>query len=190
MAIRATCLKKKKKTGKRLSPYAISKYAGEDYCTFFHKTYGLETISLRYFNVFGPRQNPNSQYAAVIPLFITLLLQNKQPTIFGDGTQSRDFTYVTNVVHGNILAMNANKNVSGEVFNLAHGDSTSVNQLFETIRRTLDKNIMPIYQPERKGDVKHTRADTTKLHQLLKYTPVIPFEHGIKETVAWYYAAY
>lgn len=174
---------KEEKTGTRLSPYAISKFTGEDYCKFFHRTYGLETVALRYFNVFGPRQDPKSQYAAVIPLFITALLRNEQPTIFGDGKQTRDFTYVSNVVQANICAITAN--AAGQSINIANGEGTSVNELFEKIKRFLNKDSQPHYAPERTGDVKHTKADTTKMKQLLAFEP-IKFDEGLKTTVEWY----
>lgn len=174
--------------GTRLSPYAISKYTGEDYCRFFHKTYGLETVALRYFNVFGPKQDPNSQYAAVIPLFITKLLKNEQPTIFGDGTQTRDFTHVSNVVQANILAITAKK-APGESINIANGEGMSVNDLYEKIRTFLNKTIQPTYLPERTGDVKHTKADTTKQKELLGLTAT-KFDEGLKTTVEWYNANY
>jgi nucleoside-diphosphate-sugar epimerase len=180
---------KEENLGTRLSPYAITKAAGEDYCRFFWKTYGLETVSLRYFNVFGPRQDPKSQYAAVIPLFITALLNDRQPTIFGDGKQTRDFTYITNVVNANILAM-ASETAVGEVINVANGEGVSVNELFEKIRSFLNKDIKPLYAPERKGDVKHTKADVTKQKKLLGLNDTTNFDRGLEQTTEWYNAAY
>lgn len=176
---------KEDKTGNKLSPYAISKKTGEDLCIYFYKTYGLETVSLRYFNVFGPRQDPKSQYAAVIPLFITSLLNNQQPTIFGDGEQTRDFTHVTNVVQGNILAMTSKKAV-GKIINLANGEGISVNKLFNSIRTILNKNIEPIYAPPRPGDVKHTLADNTFAQEVLEYKNFVNFDEGLRQTVTWY----
>ncbi len=179
---------KEEKTGTRLSPYAISKYTGEDLCKYFWKTYGLQTVMLRYFNVFGARQDPFSQYAAVIPLFILALKEGKRPTIFGDGTQTRDFTYVANVVRANILAMSA-KNAIGESINVANGEGISVNDLFEQIRNILNKDIKPIYVPQRKGDIMHTKADTTKLKKL-GYEPAASFDDALKKTVEWYNTKY
>ncbi len=176
---------KEDKTGNRLSPYAISKKTGEDLCIYFYKTYGLETVSLRYFNVFGPKQDPHSQYSAVIPLFITSLINNQQPTIFGDGEQTRDFTHVNNVVQANILAMNAEKAV-GQAINVANGERISVNKLFNSIKKILNKTIEPIYTAERQGDVKHTLADNKLAQELLKYRNFVSFEEGMKETITWY----
>jgi len=179
---------KEDKTGTRLSPYAISKYTGEDLCKYFWKTYELETVVLRYFNVFGARQDPFSQYAAVIPLFILALKEGKRPTIFGDGTQTRDFTYVVNVVRANILAMNA-KTAVGETINVANGEGVSVNDLFEQIRSVLNKDIKPICVSQRKGDVKHTKADTTELKKL-GYEPAVSFDDALRKTVEWHNVEY
>ncbi|PIN75986.1 LPS biosynthesis protein WbpP [Candidatus Woesearchaeota archaeon CG10_big_fil_rev_8_21_14_0_10_37_12] len=176
---------KEEKTGMRLSPYAISKFTGEDLCKFFWKTYGMETVILRYFNVFGARQNKDSQYAAVIPKFITLMLAGKEPTIFGDGEQKRDFTHVSNVVYGNILALTA-ENIAGETINIANSSSTSVNQLIQHINKIIGKNIQPIYTPPRKGDIKDSLADTTKAKQLLGFKPVTLIENGLEETIGWF----
>lgn len=176
---------KEENTGTRLSPYAITKLTGEDYCKFFWKTYGTETVCLRYFNVFGPKQDPKSQYAAVVPLFTIALIENKQPKIFGDGTQTRDLTFVKNVVQANILAMTAKKAV-GEAINVANGEGITINELFEKIRSFLNKNIKPLYAPERIGDIKHTKADTTKLKELLGLQDATSFDDGLKETIEWY----
>ena len=174
--------------GTRLSPYAITKYTGEDYCRYFWKTYGFETVALRYFNAFGARQDPNSQYAAAIPIFITTLLQDRQPTIYGDGTQTRDFTHISNIVQANILAMTA-KNAAGQAINIANGEGISVNELFEKIRSFLNKNMQPHYAQARPGDVKHTKADITKQKELLQLNP-IKFDYGLKQTIEWYSEAH
>ena len=168
-----------------LSPYALTKYAGEVYCRLFTKIYGLETVSLRYFNVFGPYQNPASQYAAVIPKFILLMLNGEQPTIYGDGEHSRDFTFVANNVEANILASEA-KMASGEVINIACGDSITLNQLVEMINKELGTNIKPKYEPAKVGDVKNSKASIEKAGRLLNYKPVKNFKEGLKETVQWY----
>lgn len=161
-----------------LSPYALSKYTGERYCQIFTSLYGLETVCLRYFNVFGPNQDPNSQYAAVIPKFINLILNDKIPTIYGDGTQSRDFTYIDNVVYANILACHHN-NASGEIFNIACGRQYSLNFMTECIIKKLNKVIKPKWVEERSGDIKHSLADITKAKVLLQYEPLVDFETGL-----------
>ena len=168
-----------------LSPYALAKYVGEVYCNLFYKLFGLESVSLRYFNVFGPNQDPSSAYAAVIPIFVTSMLNGEQPVIFGDGTQSRDFTFVRNVVEANILASTSETGVD-KVFNIACGDSISLNTLIEIINAELGTNIKPIYKPSRPGDVLHSKADISKATKFLAYTPPIPFAQGIRETVQWY----
>lgn len=168
-----------------LSPYALTKYVGEKYCQIFYQLYGLETICLRYFNVFGPHQNPNSEYAAVIPKFITSILKGESPEIYGDGEQSRDFTYVANNVEANILAAFSKKG-AGEVINIACGDSISLNELIDMINEELGTSIKPIYQKERIGDVKHSKAGIQKAEELLEYKPVKTFKEGLKETIRWY----
>jgi nucleoside-diphosphate-sugar epimerase len=168
-----------------LSPYAVSKITGENYCRVFALCYGMNAVSLRYFNVFGPRQNPKSQYAAAIPAFITTMLADKAPTIYGDGQQTRDFTYVDNVVDANLLAVEA-KGVAGQVVNVATGHSYSVNFLVEQINRILGKRIQPTYAPPRAGDVKHSLADISMAARLLKYKPRVSFEEGLARTVQWY----
>ncbi|RJQ35645.1 SDR family oxidoreductase [Candidatus Parcubacteria bacterium] len=168
-----------------LSPYAVAKMMGEHYCRVFSELYGLETVSLRYFNVFGPHQDPQSDYAAVIPLFIKAILKDKQPNIFGDGSQSRDFTYVQNNVEANILAMTSTKVGRGEAINIACGQSYTLLELVENINKTLDKNIQPTFAPERAGDIKHSLADITKAKELLGYEPKIDFAAGIEKTIAW-----
>jgi UDP-glucose 4-epimerase len=165
-----------------LSPYGASKILGEYYCRQFWQLYGLETVSLRYFNVFGPRQDPNSEYSAVIPKFAALMLQGRQPTIFGDGTQSRDFTYVENVVQANIAAMTA-PCAAGESINVANGDRITLNQLVSTLNRVLGTSIAPIHGKPRPGDILHSCADNAKARRLLGYAPAVDFEEGIRRTV-------
>jgi nucleoside-diphosphate-sugar epimerase len=177
--------KREGKEGKPLSPYAASKYAGEKYLQVFAMTYGLETVSLRYFNVFGPRQDPASQYAAAIPLFITKILKDEAPTVYGDGEQSRDFTFVDNVVEGNLLACTA-AGASGGVFNLACSDRITVNALIGDINRILGKSVAPVYADPRPGDIKHSFADITAAEKGLGFRPVVGFEEGLRRTIRWY----
>lgn len=167
------------------SPYAVAKLAGEHYCRAFTLTYGLETVSLRYFNVFGPRQDPNSQYAAVIPLFITAMLQGQPPSIEGDGYQSRDFTYVDDVVRANLLACTA-PGVAGEVINIACGGEHTILSVVETLNRLLGTAIAPVFVAPRPGDVRHSRADIGKAGRLLGYRPQVSFEEGLARTLQWY----
>jgi nucleoside-diphosphate-sugar epimerase len=167
------------------SPYAITKLAGEEYCMNFHQLYGLETVAIRYFNVFGPQQNPFSQYSAVIPKFINLLNQDKPPTIYGDGTTSRDFTYIENVVNANLLACEK-KGAAGNVINVACNKAYTLNDLVAKLNNILGKDIKPIYGPAKKGDVKHSLADITKARKLLNYEPKIDFDEGLKKTVEWF----
>lgn len=173
----------------RLSPYAISKYTGEDYCKYFHYQYGLTTIALRYFNVYGPRQDPYSQYAAVIPAFILALLNNKQPVIYGTGEQSRDFSYIKDVVTANILAM-TNKKLKSNTFNIGGGQPISINTLAQNIASILGSNLTPEYLPARQGDVLHTSADLTKTKKILGLTQTTPFNDALKETVTWFAQKY
>ncbi len=168
-----------------LSPYAVGKLVGEYYCSVFSKVYGLETIALRYFNVFGPHQDPASQYAAAIPAFVTAILRNQPPTIYGDGEQTRDFTYVDNVVQANLLAARA-KETHGEVVNVACGEAVTVNAIIDTINRLLGKNVQPIYAPARAGDVKHSLADITAARKLIGFEPVILFRAGLEKSIDWY----
>lgn len=168
-----------------LSPYAVGKLVGEYYCSVFSKVFGLETISLRYFNVFGPQQDPTSQYAAAIPAFVTSILRNSPPTIYGDGEQSRDFTYVDNIVHANLLAARAKK-TAGEVVNIACGEAVTVNGIIDMINRLLGRNVKPKYVPARPGDIKHSLADITAARQVLGYEPKVLFAEGLRRTVAWY----
>lgn len=168
-----------------LSPYAVGKLVGEYYCSVFSRVFGLETISLRYFNVFGPNQDPKSQYAAAIPAFVTAILKDQSPTIYGDGRQSRDFTYIDNVVEANLLAARVNK-TSGEVINIACGQAVTVNEIIDMINASLGKNVKPIYTDPRPGDVKHSLADITAATNLIGYKPVISFEHGLQKAINWY----
>jgi nucleoside-diphosphate-sugar epimerase len=169
-----------------LSPYAAQKLTGELYCRLFWKLYGLETVSLRYFNVFGPRQNPQSQYAAVIPRFITAILGDESPTIYGDGRQSRDFSYVTNVIAANLAACEAPVAACGEAFNAACGGRITLLELVETLNQLLGKSVKPRFEPPRAGDVRDSQADISKAAQLLNWKPTVDFRAGIEETVAWY----
>jgi UDP-glucose 4-epimerase len=171
-----------------LSPYAAAKMAGELYCQSFTATYGLETVTIRYFNVFGPRQDPNSQYAAVIPKFITQMLAGERPTIFGDGKQSRDFTYIDNIIHGNLLAADAPHAV-GKTINVACGESFDLLQLVEGINKALGTKIAPIFEPARAGDVRDSLADISLARKLLNYEPTVGFEEGLKRTVEYYRSA-
>jgi nucleoside-diphosphate-sugar epimerase len=172
-----------------LSPYAASKLAGEEYCVAFHATYGLETVVLRYFNIFGPRQDPNSQYAAVVPRFITTALAGERPTIFGDGRQTRDFVYIANVVHANMLAARAPAaGVAGQVFNIGCGKGVSVNQLWEQVRTLAGIPLAPQYTQGRAGEVRDSVAALGKARRLLGYEPVVDFEEGLRQTVAFYRA--
>lgn len=168
-----------------LSPYAAAKLAGEKYCEAFYHTYGLETVCIRYFNVFGPRQDPESPYSAVIPLFITWMLAGKSPTIYGDGHQSRDFTYIDNVVHGNLLAAEA-ENVAGRTFNVANGRQTSLLQLVAALENLLEVKTTPVHQPPRAGDVRESLADITLARQLLGYEPQVDFEEGLRRSIDYY----
>lgn len=168
-----------------LSPYAIQKYVGELYCRNFYELYGLETVSLRYFNVFGPRQDPASQYAAVIPRFITALAAGNPPTIYGDGEQSRDFTYVENVVRANLLAARV-EGIAGEMMNFACGKRCTLNELLAEIQQIMHTRVDPVYTDPRPGDVKHSLADIRKSRLLLGYEPHIPLEEGLKRTVAFF----
>jgi UDP-glucose 4-epimerase len=169
-----------------LSPYAAAKLAGEYFCHAYSQSMGLETVGLRYFNVFGPRQDPTSQYSAVIPLFITAAMNGRRPTIYGDGTQTRDFTYVANNVQANILAATTQKPVTGKIINIACGKSYSVLDLLKAINETLGKNIKQFFSPARKGDVKHSLADISLARELLNYEVKVDFTEGIKRTVEWY----
>jgi UDP-glucose 4-epimerase len=171
-----------------LSPYAVSKLAGERYCIAFHLAYKLPTACIRYFNVFGPRQDPNSQYSAVIPRFITALLEGTPPTIYGDGLQSRDFTYVSNVVHANLLACACNEAV-GRVMNVACDDEHSLVQLHGELSRIIGAKVDAKFESARTGDVKHSRAAIDLAKRLLGYSPVVGWEEGLRQTVEFYRTA-
>jgi nucleoside-diphosphate-sugar epimerase len=168
-----------------LSPYAAAKLVGEYYCSVFYEVFGLETISLRYFNVFGPHQDPASQYAAAIPAFVTAILKDKPPTIYGDGEQSRDFTYIDNVVEANLLAARA-KQTKGEVINVACGEAVTVNAIIALINDLVGKNIKPNYTDPRPGDVKHSLADITLAEKLISYKTKVPFKQGLQKAIEWY----
>jgi nucleoside-diphosphate-sugar epimerase len=168
-----------------LSPYALQKYIGEQYCRLFSQLYGLDTLSLRYFNVFGPRQDPASIYSAVIPRFIEALVEDRSPIVYGDGEQSRDFSYVENVVEANVLAM-AVSHGHGEVMNIACGQRTSLNQLLEILQRILGSKVRPVYQDPRPGDVKHSLADIGKAIAFLHYHPRVGIETGLEKTAGYF----
>ena len=170
-----------------ISPYAVAKLAGEHYMVSFYRCYGLETVCLRYFNVFGPRQDPSSPYSGVLAKFITVMLRGEQPTIFGDGEQSRDFTYIDNVVEGNLLACKAPASqVAGQVFNLATGCRITLNETFKALQKLTSYAGEPIYAPERGGDIKHSLADISKAAAALNYKTKVDFEEGLRRTVTWY----
>jgi len=169
-----------------LSPYAVSKYSNELYASVFTRNYGMSLIGLRYFNIFGPRQNPFGPYAAAIPLFITALMQNKPPVIYGDGSQTRDFTFVENVVQANIKALFAPDNASGNAFNVATGGQTTVNELFHILKNFAGSSLSPSYQPTRLGDVKDSKAAIDKAKELLGFAPEVDFKHGIETTWKWF----
>ncbi len=181
------------KIGRPLSPYAVTKYVNELYANVFYKTYGLETIGLRYFNVFGFKQDPNGAYAAVIPKFIGQFLNNENVTINGDGTHSRDFTFIENVVQANIKAvLSDNKAAVNQIYNCAFGENTNLNELVDALKKGLNfLKINPsssqiIYGPDREGDVKHSLANISKAKELLSYNPLFSFSEGIKQTISWY----
>lgn len=168
-----------------LSPYAASKLAAEHYCTVFAHCYGLPTISLRYFNVFGPRQDPTSQYAAVIPAFVSRMVRGQRPIIFGDGEQSRDFCYIDNVVDANLLALQAER-VRGEVVNIACGQRTTLNEIVRLINAHLGTGLEPEHQEPRVGDVRHSLADLSAARRLLGYEPRVMFAEGLARSIEWY----
>jgi len=167
------------------SPYAVSKLTGEFYCRVYYEVFGLQTVALRYFNVFGPRQNPESQYAAVIPIFIRCALEGTMATVFGDGEQSRDFTYVENVVDANLLAPTA-ESAAGQVVNVGCGTRYTLNRLLEILESVVGKSVQREYLSERQGDVKHSQADIARARQTLGYKPSVGFEEGLRRTVDWY----
>ena len=181
----ATLPKHEEMPNSPLSPYALQKVVGEQYLQMFTTLYDLETVTIRYFNVFGPRQDPGSAYSGVISLFATALLENRAPTIYGNGEQTRDFTYVANVVDGVLRACHA-EGASGEVINVATGGRISLNMLFRTIRDLVGGSGEPKYAEPRAGDVADSQADITRAREILGYQPIVPFEEGLRRTVDWY----
>lgn len=169
-----------------ISPYAVAKLAGEQYMTSFYRCYGVETVSLRYFNIFGPRQDSGSPYSGVLAKFITQMLREEEPVIYGDGEQSRDFTFIENAVSANLLACRASADVAGRVFNVATGQRTTLNEMVESLRQITGYKGRVNYRPDREGDVKHSLADLSLARKYLKYIPEITFEKGLKKTVDWY----
>jgi UDP-glucose 4-epimerase len=168
-----------------LSPYAVGKLVGEYYCSVFYEVYGLETISLRYFNVFGPHQDPASQYAAAIPAFVTGILNGTPPIVFGDGEQSRDFTYVENVVEANLLAART-EHTTGDVINIACGEAVTVNAVIEMVNELVGRHVEPKYAEPRPGDIKHSLADISKAKELIGYEPRVSFKQGLSRAIEWY----
>ncbi len=178
--------KQEGREGNLLSPYALTKMVDEEYGKLYSKLYGLDTYGLRYFNVFGRRQDPNGAYAAVIPKFIKQLLAGEQPTINGDGKQSRDFTYIENVVEANLKACKAPSEVAGEAFNIAYGGREYLIDVYSSLCQALGKDIKPIFGPDRKGDIKHSNADISKAKEMLGYDPSWSFDRGIEAAIEWY----
>ncbi len=178
--------KKEGREGNLLSPYALTKRCDEEWGRQYSLHYGLDTYGLRYFNVFGRRQDPNGAYAAVIPKFIKQLLNDEKPTINGDGKQSRDFTYIENVIEANLKACLAPHEAAGESFNIAYGGREYLIDIYHILTQTLNKDIEPIFGPEREGDIKHSNADITKAKELLDYDPEYNFERGLSEAIEWY----
>ncbi|MEK6591127.1 MAG: NAD-dependent epimerase/dehydratase family protein, partial [Nitrospinota bacterium] len=167
------------------SPYAVTKLTGEYYCNVFYKVFGIPTVSLRYFNVFGPHQDPESQYAAVIPRFIIAILNQKSPLVYGDGEQSRDFTFVENIVEANILSCK-NDGVSGKIFNIACGERFTINRLLKELYSLTDKEGNPVYTDPRSGDIRHSQADIRSAREIIGYEPKVDFKEGLKKTVEWF----
>ncbi|MBT2736718.1 SDR family oxidoreductase [Bacillus sp. ISL-7] len=178
--------KKEGKEGNLLSPYALTKKVDEEYGKLYTKLYGLDTYGLRYFNVFGRRQDPNGAYAAVIPKFIKQLLDDESPTINGDGKQSRDFTYIENVIEANLKACNADSEAAGEAYNIAYGGREFLIDIYTHLLNALGKDLQPVFGPERKGDIKHSNADISKAKEMLGYDPEWSFEQGIEAAIEWY----
>ncbi len=178
--------KQEGREGNLLSPYALTKMVDEEYGKLYSKLYGLDTYGLRYFNVFGRRQDPNGAYAAVIPKFIKQLLKDEQPIINGDGKQSRDFTYIENVIEANLRACKAPSEVAGGAFNIAYGGREYLIDVYNSLRKALGKNIEPIFGPDRNGDIKHSNADINKAKEMLGYDPSWSFERGIEAAIEWY----
>lgn len=178
--------KREGKEGNLLSPYAVSKRADEEWAKQYTRHYGLDTYGLRYFNVFGRRQDPNGAYAAVIPKFIKQLLNGESPTINGDGKQSRDFTYIENIIEANLKACMAGKEAAGQSFNIAYGGREYLNDIYKVLAEALKVSIEPVYGPDRAGDIKHSNADISKAKKLLRYAPDWSFERGINAAIEWY----
>lgn len=172
-----------------LSPYAVQKLTGEYYCSVFARCYGLQTLSIRYFNVFGPRQDPTSQYAAAIPAFVTAILRGEPPTVYGDGEQTRDFTYIENVIQANLLAARAAE-THGEIVNVACGEHITVNDIIMKINQILGKNVSPNYVPPRPGDIKDSWADIQLATKVIGFRPTVAFDEGLRRTINWYVKEY
>jgi|WetSurMetagenome_2_1015567.scaffolds.fasta_scaffold67526_2 nucleoside-diphosphate-sugar epimerase len=168
-----------------MSPYAADKAAGELYMATFARAFGLQTVCLRYFNVFGPRQDPTNQYAGVIAAFASAMLRGRRPTIYGDGSQSRDFTFIQNVIHANLLAAEAPE-TGGEVINVGCGQAVDLNEMVRVFNRMLGTDLQPVYAPPRAGDVKHSLADVSAARALIGYQPQVTFEEGLRQTIDWY----
>jgi UDP-N-acetylglucosamine 4-epimerase len=181
-----TLPKKEGQEGNLLSPYALTKRTNEEWAKQYTMHYGLDTYGLRYFNVFGRRQDPHGAYAAVIPKFIKMLLDDQQPTINGDGRQSRDFTYIENVIEANLKACLASSEVAGQAFNIAYGGREYLIDIYYSLVKALGKDIEPIFGPDRRGDIKHSNADITKARTLIGYNPDYNFEMGLNEAIEWY----
>ena len=181
-----TLPKKEGREGNLLSPYALTKRTNEEYCKLFSKLYGLDTYGLRYFNVFGRRQDPDGAYAAVIPKFIKQLLNNEQPIINGDGKQSRDFTYIDNVIEANLKACLASHEAAGQAYNIAYGGQEFLIDIYYGLTKALHIDIEPIFGPDRRGDIKHSNADISKARTMLGYNPSFSFDDGIKLVIEWY----
>jgi len=182
--------KQEGREGNLLSPYALTKRTNEEYAKLYTKLYGLDTYGMRYFNVFGRRQDPNGAYAAVLPKFITQLLNDEQPTINGDGKQSRDFTYIENVIEANLKACLAPSESAGEAYNIAYGGREYLINVYNSLSSALGKEIVPNYGPDRAGDIKHSNANVDKAKQMLGYSPDYSFEKGIREAIEWYTHSY
>lgn len=178
--------KKEGKEGNILSPYALTKKVNEEYANLYFRLYGLETIGMRYFNVFGRRQDPNGCYAAIIPKFVKQLIDNEAPQINGDGETSRDFTYIDNVIEANLKACLVGKEVSGQALNIAYGGRETLNNLYNKLCKLLNKDIKPIYKEERAGDIRHSNADISKARKLLGYNPDYSMDRGLELTIEWY----
>ena len=178
--------KKEGVEGNILSPYALTKKVNEEFADLYFRLYGLETVGMRYFNVFGRRQDPNGFYAAVIPKFVKQLINNEAPQINGDGETSRDFTYIDNVIEANLKACLAGKEASGQAFNIAYGGRETLNNLYNKLCKLLNKDIKPIYKEERAGDIRHSNADISKAKKLLGYNPDYSMDRGLELTIEWY----